>query len=83
MLIFYNFSYGLAQLRALGVPVLDVTSLPFRKEVTKKRNQDVPSWISLSLPLCKEEKEKNIKFFTASLAAKLTRAAGVESKIFC
>ena len=64
--------------RALSCSVLDVTSLPFRKEVTKKRNQDVPSWISLSLPLCKEEKEKNIKFFTASLAAKLTRAAGVK-----
>jgi hypothetical protein len=44
------------------VPVLDVTSLPFRKEVTKKRNQDVPSWISLSLPLCKESwGEKHIR----------------------
>ena len=37
-------------LRALGVPVLDVTSLTHVKEVTKKTCQDVPSWISLSVP---------------------------------
>jgi len=47
--MFNDYFYGLAQLRALGVPAFDVTSLTHVKEVTKKTCQDVPSWISLGI----------------------------------
>ena len=52
-----------------------VHSLPRGKERTKKARPGVPPGNPLALPLCKEEKEKNIKVLSASLAAKLTRAA--------
>ena len=42
-----NFSYGRAYCFALRCAGIGVTSLSFHKEVTKKRNQDVPSWNSL------------------------------------
>ena len=62
---------------------LGVTSLPFRKEVTKKGNSDVPSEASPSLPLYKAEQEKDICALSASLATQPPRAADAESKKSC
>ena len=59
-----------------GALCIGVTSLTHVKEVTKKTCQDVPSWISLSLPLCKADRgEKHICFLYIS-RHKSTRAAG-------
>jgi hypothetical protein len=54
-------------LRALGVPVFEVTSLLFHKEVTKKGNQGVPPWIPLSVPRCKAKDEIDISLACAVL----------------
>jgi hypothetical protein len=57
---------------------LIVHSFSFEKERTKKANPDFPSGTSLSVPLFKEEDEKNINIYITSLAAETSRAAGGE-----
>ncbi|MBE6620228.1 MAG: hypothetical protein E7625_02535 [Ruminococcaceae bacterium] len=68
---------------AFAVPAFDVTSFSFKKEVTKKVNQNVPSWNSLSVPLYKDDQEIDIKIFCIVLQVLLPRAAGGESMGFC
>ena len=69
----------LTLLRAFADSVY-VHSLPRGKERTKKARPGVPPGTPLALPLCKERLgEKHICFFS-SLAAKITRAAGVKKQ---
>ncbi|MBE6661551.1 MAG: hypothetical protein E7605_09150 [Ruminococcaceae bacterium] len=61
---------------------MDVTSLSFNKEVTKKVNQDVPSWNSLDVAALQSETGERHFIFYASLDGKPLRAAGGENR-FC
>ena len=66
-LCFCDCFYGLAQLRALGVPFL-MLLLGASQEVTKKDAKTFPLGTPLALPRYKEKQEKDIKFLSASLA---------------
>jgi hypothetical protein len=63
--------------------------LASRQEVAKKpsfgkpKAQDVPSWISLSVPRYKGNNEIDISFVRTVLQIFPTRAAGADSKKFC
>ncbi|MBE6660193.1 MAG: hypothetical protein E7605_02185 [Ruminococcaceae bacterium] len=68
---------------AFAVPVFDVHSLPRGKERTKKTRQDVPSWISLALPLFKEDRgEKHNSLFCISRQFATTSGRYAKAKSF-
>ncbi|MBQ7398096.1 MAG: hypothetical protein IJW09_04640 [Clostridia bacterium] len=54
--------------------------MSFNKEVTKKVNQDVPSWNSLGIAALQSKTGERHFIFYASLDGKPLRAAGGESK---